>query len=241
MGELHLDIIVDRMKREFKVEANVGKPQVSYKESLKKAAEGEGKFVRQSGGRGQYGHCWVRLEPMERGKGYEFVDEVKGGVIPREFITPINRGIQEAMTRGVVAGYPVVDIKAAVYDGSYHDVDSSEAAFKVAASMAFKDACAKGGISILEPIMNVEVVTPEQYMGDVIGDLNSKRGQINEMTERMGVKIIKAFVPLSEMFGYATSLRSMTQGRASNSMEFDHYAETPQNVQAAIIEGRTKK
>ncbi|MBP9864179.1 elongation factor G [Patescibacteria group bacterium] len=241
MGELHLDIIVDRMKREFKVEANVGKPQVSYKESLKKSAEGEGKFVRQSGGRGQYGHCWVRLEPMERGKGYEFVDEVKGGVIPREFITPINRGIQEAMTRGVVAGYPVVDIKAAVYDGSYHDVDSSEAAFKVAASMAFKDACAKGGISILEPIMNVEVVTPEQYMGDVIGDLNSKRGQINEMTERMGVKIIKAFVPLSEMFGYATSLRSMTQGRASNSMEFDHYAETPQNVQAAIIEGRTKK
>lgn len=241
MGELHLDIIVDRMKREFKVEANVGKPQVSYKESLKKAAEGEGKFVRQSGGRGQYGHCWVRLEPMERGKGYEFVDEVKGGVIPREFITPINRGIQEAMTRGVVAGYPVVDIKAAVFDGSYHDVDSSEAAFKVAASMAFKDACAKGGISILEPIMNVEVVTPEQYMGDVIGDLNSKRGQINEMTERMGVKIIKAFVPLSEMFGYATSLRSMTQGRASNSMEFDHYAETPQNVQAAIIEGRTKK
>ena len=241
MGELHLDIIVDRMKREFKVEANVGKPQVSYKESLKKSAEGGGKFVRQSGGRGQYGHCWVRLEPMERGKGYEFVDEVKGGVIPREFITPINRGIQEAMTRGVVAGYPVVDIKAAVYDGSYHDVDSSEAAFKVAASMAFKDACAKGGISILEPIMNVEVVTPEQYMGDVIGDLNSKRGQINEMTERMGVKIIKAFVPLSEMFGYATSLRSMTQGRASNSMEFDHYAETPQNVQAAIIEGRTKK
>ncbi len=241
MGELHLDIIVDRMKREFKVEANVGKPQVSYKESLKKAAEGEGKFVRQSGGRGQYGHCWVRLEPMERGKGYEFVDDVKGGVIPREFITPINRGIQEAMTRGVVAGYPVVDIKASVFDGSYHDVDSSEAAFKVAASMAFKDACAKGGISILEPIMNVEVVTPEQYMGDVIGDLNSKRGQINEMTERMGVKIIKAFVPLSEMFGYATSLRSMTQGRASNSMEFDHYAETPQNVQATIIEGRTKK
>jgi elongation factor G len=241
MGELHLDIIVDRMKREFKVEANVGKPQVSYKEALKKGAEGEGKFVRQSGGRGQYGHCWVRLEPMERGKGYEFVDEIKGGVVPREYITPINKGIQEAMTRGVIAGYPVVDIKAAVFDGSYHEVDSSEAAFKVAASMAFKDACAKGGIAILEPIMKVEVVTPEQYMGDVIGDLNSKRGQVNEMNDRMGAKIINAFVPLAEMFGYATSLRSMTQGRASYSMEFAHYAETPQNVQAAIVEGRAKK
>ncbi len=241
MGELHLEIIVDRMKREFKVEANVGKPQVSYKEALKKPAEGEGKFVRQSGGRGQYGHCLIKIEPMERGKGYEFVDEVKGGTIPREFITPINRGIQESMTRGVIAGFPVVDIKATVYDGSYHDVDSSEAAFKVAASMAFKDACGKGGISILEPIMKVEVVTPEQYMGDVIGNLNSKRGQINEMTERMGAKVIDAYVPLAEMFGYATDLRSMTQGRSSYSMEFHHYAETPQNVQAAIVEGRAKK
>lgn len=241
MGELHLEIIVDRMKREFKVEANVGKPQVSYKEALKKSAEGEGKFIRQSGGRGQYGHCWLRLEPLERGKGYEFVDEIKGGIIPREYIQPINKGIQEAMTRGVIAGYPVVDIKAAVYDGSYHEVDSSEAAFKVAASMAFKDACAKGGIAILEPIMKVEVVTPEQYMGDVIGDLNSKRGQVNEMTDRMGAKVINAFVPLAEMFGYATTLRSMTQGRASYTMEFDHYAETPQNIQAAIVEGRAKK
>ncbi|MFZ2804598.1 MAG: elongation factor G [Patescibacteria group bacterium] len=241
MGELHLEIIVDRMKREFKVEANVGKPQVSYKESLKKEAEGEGKFIRQSGGRGQYGHCVIKLAPMERGKGYEFVDDVKGGVIPREYIQPINKGIQEAMTRGVIAGYPVVDIQATVFDGSYHDVDSSEAAFKVAASMAFKDACAKGGIAILEPIMKVEVVTPELYMGDVIGDLNSKRGQVNEMTDRSGAKVINAFVPLAEMFGYSTSLRSMTQGRASYSMEFDHYAETPQNIQAAIVEGRAKK
>jgi elongation factor G len=241
MGELHLEIIVDRMKREFKVEANVGKPMVSYKEALKKPAEGEGKFIRQSGGRGQYGHCWLRLEPMERGKGYEFVDEIKGGIIPREYIQPINKGIQEAMTRGVIAGYPVVDIRAAVFDGSYHEVDSSEAAFKIAASMAFKDACTQGGIAILEPIMKVEVVTPELYMGDVIGDLNSKRGQVNEMTERMGAKIIDAFVPLAEMFGYATTLRSMTQGRASYTMEFHHYAETPQNIQAAIVEGRAKK
>ena len=241
MGELHLEIIVDRMKREFKVEANVGKPQVSYKEALKEGAKGEGKFVRQSGGRGQYGHCWLRVEPQERGKGYEFVDEVKGGVIPREFITPINKGVQEALTRGIVAGFPVIDIKATVFDGSYHDVDSSEAAFKIAASMAFQDACKKGGIAILEPIMKVEVVTPEQNMGDVIGDLNSKRGQVNEMTDRMGAKIIDAFVPLSEMFGYSTSLRSMTQGRASYSMEFSHYAETPQNVQAAIVEGRSKE
>jgi elongation factor G len=241
MGELHLEIIVDRMKREFKVEANVGKPQVSYKESLKKTAEAEGKFVRQSGGRGQYGHCWLRVEPQERGKGYEFVDEIKGGVIPREYIQPINKGIQEALTRGVVAGYPFIDVKATVFDGSYHEVDSSEAAFKIAASMAFQEACRKGGVAVLEPIMSIEVVTPEQYMGDVIGDLNSKRGQINEMTDRAGAKVIEAYVPLAEMFGYATSLRSMTQGRASYSMEFHHYAETPQNVQAAIIEGRAKK
>lgn len=241
MGELHLDIIVDRMKREFKVEANVGKPQVSYKESLKKAAEAEGKFVRQSGGRGQYGHCWLKVEPQERGKGYEFVDEIKGGVIPREFIQPINKGVQEALTRGVVAGFQFVDVKVTVFDGSYHDVDSSEAAFKIAASMAFQEACKKGGVAILEPIMKVECVTPEQYMGDVIGDLNSKRGQINEMTERMGAKVIEAYVPLAEMFGYATGLRSMTQGRGSYSMEFHHYAETPSNVQLQIIEGRAKK
>ncbi|MFA5185073.1 MAG: elongation factor G [Patescibacteria group bacterium] len=241
MGELHLEIIVDRMKREFKVEANVGKPQVSYKESLKKAAEAEGKFIRQSGGRGQYGDCWLRVEPQERGKGYEFVEEIKGGAIPREFIQPINKGVQEALTRGVIAGYPFIDVKVTVFDGSYHEVDSSEAAFKIAASMAFQEACRKGGVALLEPIMKIEVVTPEQYMGDVIGDLNSKRGQINEMTDRAGAKIIDAFVPLSEMFGYSTTLRSMTQGRASYSMEFDHYAETPQNIQAAIVEGRTKK
>lgn len=241
MGELHLDIIVDRMKREFNVEANVGKPQVAYKEALKKAAEAQGKFIRQSGGRGQYGDCWLRVEPLERGKGYEFVDEIKGGVIPREYITPINKGVQEAMTRGVIAGYPLIDTKVTVFDGSYHEVDSSEAAFKIAASMAFQEACRKGGVAILEPIMKVEVVTPEQYMGDVIGDLNSKRGQINEMTERSGAKVIDAFVPLSEMFGYATSLRSMTQGRASYSMEFAHYAEAPQNVTAQIVEGRSKK
>ncbi len=241
MGELHLDIIVDRMKREFKVEANVGKPQVSYKESLKKAAEAEGKYVRQSGGRGQYGHCWLRVEPQERGKGYEFVEEIKGGVIPREFIQPINKGVQEALTRGVIAGYTFVDVKVTVFDGSYHEVDSSEAAFKIAASMAFQEACRKGGVAILEPIMKVEVVTPEQYMGDVIGDLNSKRGQINEMTDRMGAKVIDASVPLAEMFGYATALRSMTQGRASYSMEFKQYSEVPQNVQATIVEGRAKK
>ncbi len=241
MGELHLEIIVDRMKREFKVEANVGKPMVSYKESLKKEAEAQGKFVRQSGGRGQYGDCWLRVAPQERGKGYEFVDEIKGGVIPREYIQPINKGVQEALTRGVVAGYPFIDVKVTVFDGSYHEVDSSEAAFKIAASMAFQEACRKGGVAVLEPIMGIEVVTPEQYMGDVIGDLNSKRGQINEMTDRAGAKVIEAYVPLAEMFGYATSLRSMTQGRASYSMEFHHYAETPQNVQAAIIEGRAKK
>jgi len=241
MGELHLEIIVDRMKREFKVEANVGKPMVSYKETLKKVAEAQGKFIRQSGGRGQYGDCWLRVEPLERGKGYEFVDEIKGGVIPREYIQPINKGVQEALSRGVVAGYPFIDVKVTVFDGSYHEVDSSEAAFKIAASMAFQEACRKGGVAILEPIMSIEVVTPEQYMGDVIGDLNSKRGQINEMTDRAGAKVIQAYVPLAEMFGYATSLRSMTQGRASYSMEFHHYAETPQNIQAAIIEGRAKK
>jgi len=241
MGELHLDIIVDRMKREFGVEANVGAPQVAYKESLKKEAEAQGKFIRQSGGRGQYGDCWLRVEPQERGKGYEFKDEIKGGVIPREYIQPINKGVQEAMTRGVLAGYPFIDVKVTVFDGSYHEVDSSEAAFKIAASMAFQEACKRGGVAILEPLMKVEVVTPENYMGDVIGDLNSKRGQVQEMSDRSGAKVIDAMVPLAEMFGYATALRSMTQGRASYSMEFDHYAETPQSVAAAIIEGKAKK
>ncbi len=241
MGELHLEIIVDRMKREFNVDANVGKPQVAYKEAIKGVAEGEGKFVRQSGGRGQYGHCWIRIEPNERGKGYEFTSEVVGGVIPREYIQPINKGIQEAAKRGVAAGYPILDFKAAVYDGSYHEVDSSEAAFKIAASMAFKAACEKAGVSILEPMEKVEVVVPEEYMGDVMGDLNSKRGQIQSMEDRFEMKVITALVPLAEMFGYSTNLRSMTQGRGVYSMEFDHYAPVPSSVQAELIEGKGKK
>ncbi len=241
MGELHLEIIVDRMKREFKVEANVGKPQVSYREAIRgKAEEVEGKFVRQSGGRGQYGHAVINIEPNERGKGYEFVDEIKGGVVPREFIQPINKGIAEAVQRGVLAGFPVLDVKVTLVDGSYHDVDSSEAAFKIAGSMAFQEACKQAGIYLLEPIMKVEVVTPEQFMGDVIGDLNAKRGQIQDMGERSGARVVNALVPLSEMFGYSTDLRSMSQGRASYSMEFAHYGEVPNNVAQTIIEGRKK-
>ncbi|OGH73494.1 MAG: translation elongation factor G, partial [Candidatus Magasanikbacteria bacterium RIFCSPLOWO2_01_FULL_43_20b] len=207
MGELHLDIIVDRMRREFKVEANVGAPQVAYKETIRQTAEGEGKHIKQSGGRGQYGHCWLRLEPMERGKGFEFVDETRGGTIPREFITPIEKGVKEALNRGIIAGYPVVDIKASVFDGSYHDVDSSELAFKMAGILAFRVAAAKANPVILEPIMKVEVIMPEQYMGDVIGDLSAKRGQIQEMGDRAAAKVVKAIVPLASMFGYATSLR----------------------------------
>ena len=236
MGELHLDIIVDRMKREFKVEANVGKPQVAYKESITASAEAEGKYIRQTGGRGQYGHCWVKVEPNEKGKGYEFIDDVKGGSIPREYITPINKGIAEALDRGIIAGYPMIDVKATVYDGSYHEVDSSEMAFKIAGSMAVQAACKKAKPVLLEPIMKVEAVTPETFMGDVIGDLNSKRAQIKEMRDRGQMRVINADVPLAEMFGYATALRSMSQGRASYSMEFSHYAEIPRNVAAAIIE-----
>ncbi len=242
MGELHLAIIVDRMKREFKVEANVGNPQVAYKEAIRNKAEDvEGKFIRQSGGRGQYGHCVIDIEPLERGKGYEFVDEIKGGTIPREFIQPINKGIQEAMRRGVMAGYPMLDIKVTLVDGSFHDVDSSEAAFKIAGSMAFQEGCRRAGMYLLEPIMKVEVVTPENFMGDVIGDLNAKRGQIQDMGERSGARIVNATAPLSEMFGYSTTLRSMTQGRASYSMEFGSYGEVPTNVANTIVEGRTKK
>ncbi|MDP2790092.1 MAG: elongation factor G [bacterium] len=236
MGELHLDIIVDRMKREFKVEANVGKPQVAYKESITTTAEAEGKYIRQTGGRGQYGHCWVKVEPNEKGKGYEFVDDVKGGSIPREYITPINKGIAEALDRGIIAGYPMIDVKATVFEGSYHEVDSSEMAFKIAGSMAVQAACKKAKPVLLEPIMKVEAVTPETFMGDVIGDLNSKRAQIKEMRDRGQMRVINADVPLAEMFGYATALRSMSQGRASYSMEFSHYAEIPRNVAAAIIE-----
>jgi elongation factor G len=242
MGELHLEIIVDRMKREFKVEANVGKPQVSYREAIRNKVENvQGKFIRQSGGRGQYGDAVINLEPNEAGKGYEFVDAIKGGVVPREFIQPINKGIAEAVQRGVLAGFPVLDVKVTLVDGSYHDVDSSEAAFKIAGSMAFQEAAKRAGIYLLEPIMKVEVVTPEQFMGDVIGDLNAKRGQIQDMEERNGARVVNAMVPLSEMFGYSTDLRSMTQGRASYSMEFDHYGEVPNNVAQTIVEGRSKK
>jgi len=240
MGELHLDIIVDRMKREFKVEANVGAPQVAYKETIRMSAEGEGKYIKQSGGRGQYGHCWLRVEPVETGTAFEFIDEVKGGVVPREYLPAIEKGVKESVTRGIQAGYPVVDVKVTCFDGSYHEVDSSEMAFKMAGSMAFQDACHKGKPAILEPIMKVEVVTPEQYMGEVIGDLNAKRGQIQEMTDRGQMKVVKAMVPLASMFGYATSLRSMSQGRASYAMEFDHYTDVPNNVAQQIIEGKKK-
>jgi len=242
MGELHLEIIVDRMKREFKVEANVGAPQVAYKETIKNSSEAEGKYVKQSGGRGQYGHCWLRVEPQDdKTKGnFEFIDAIKGGVVPREYIPAIEKGIKEAITRGIQAGYPVVDIKVTCYDGSYHEVDSSEAAFKMAGSMAFQDACKKANPIILEPIMKVEVLVPEQFMGDVIGDLNSKRGQIQEMTDRGQLKAVRAIVPLASMFGYTTNLRNITQGRASSTMEFSHYAEVPSNVAQNIITGKQK-
>ncbi|HSD12511.1 MAG TPA: elongation factor G [Patescibacteria group bacterium] len=240
MGELHLDIIVDRMKREYKVECNVGRPQVAYREAITKNAEAEGKYIKQSGGRGQYGHCYLRVEPKARGEGYEFVDEVTGGAIPREFIPAIQKGVKEALDRGIQAGYPIVDVKVTVYDGTYHDVDSNEVAFKIAGSMAFQDACKKAAPVLLEPIMKVEVLTPEQFMGDVIGDLSSKRGTIKEMRDRASVKVIDAEVPLAEMFGYATQLRSMTQGRASYSMEFGSYEPVPPNVATAVIEGKSK-
>ncbi|HZJ41077.1 MAG TPA: elongation factor G [Candidatus Saccharimonadales bacterium] len=240
MGELHLEIIVDRMKREFGVEANVGKPQVSYRETITKVAEAEHKYVKQSGGRGQYGHCSLRVEPQETGKGYEFVDEVKGGVIPREYIPAIEKGVKEAMNSGVVAGYPMVDFKAAVFYGSYHEVDSSEIAFKMAAIFAFKEACQKAGPVLLEPMMKVEVTTPEEYMGNIIGDLSSKRGQVEEMSDRANIKVVKAKVPLAEMFGYSTGLRSMSQGRANYVMEFSHYAEVPKSILETLKEKNGK-
>jgi len=238
MGELHLEILVDRMKREFKVEAEVGAPQVSYRETIREAVKKEYKYAKQSGGRGQFGHVYLHIEPQEAGFGYEFVDAVKGGVIPKEFIQPVNKGIQEAMARGIQAGYPVEDVKVTVYDGSYHDVDSSEMAFKLAASMGFREGCREAKPVILEPMMKVEVETPEDYMGDVIGDISKRRGQVNGMGDRAGSKIVDAFVPLSEMFGYSTDLRSMSQGRATYAMEFDHYEEVPQNVAKEIIEKR---
>jgi elongation factor G len=240
MGELHLDIIVDRMKREFKVECNVGKPQVAYRETIRKKVEVEGKFVRQSGGRGQFGHVWLRIEPQaEEGAGYEFVNDIVGGVVPKEFIPAVDKGIQEQLQSGVVAGYPVLDVKVTLFDGSYHDVDSSEMAFKIAGSMGFKKGAAEANPVLLEPMMKVEVTTPEDWMGDVVGDLNRRRGMIEGMEEGVaGIKIIRAKVPLSEMFGYATDLRSQTQGRASYSMEFFNYSEAPNNVAQAIIESR---
>ena len=242
MGELHLEIIVDRMKREFNVEANIGAPQVAYRETIRKdGVEAQGKFIRQSGGRGQYGDVWLRLSQNEQGKGFEFINSIKGGVVPSEYIKPVEEGIKEAMSSGVVAGYPVVDVKAELYDGSYHDVDSSEMAFKMAGSIGFKEAMKKASPVLLEPIMKVVVVTPESFMGDVIGDLNSKRGRIESMEDlTAGIKEITAFVPLGEMFGYTTNLRSNTQGRASSSMELDHYADVPNNVAEAIVAKSSK-
>ena len=235
MGELHLEIIVERMKREFKVAANVGKPQVAYKETITQTAEAEGKYIRQSGGRGQYGHCWLRLEPRPRGSEFAFIDEIKGGIIPREYLPAIGKGVREAMTRGVIAGYPVVDIAAAVYDGSYHEVDSSEAAFKIAGSLAFQAAVKLAGPVILEPIMKIQVITPEQFMGEVIGNLNSKRAKVTEMRDRGKTKVIDGEVPLAEMFGYATTLRSLTQGRAASTLEFYQYQPVPRHLAEKLM------
>ncbi|GAA8325293.1 elongation factor G [Helicobacter pylori] len=238
MGELHLEIIVDRLKREFKVEAEIGQPQVAFRETIRSSVNKEHKYAKQSGGRGQYGHVFIKLDPKEPGSGYEFVNEISGGVIPKEYIPAVDKGIQEAMQNGVLAGYPVVDFKVTLYDGSYHDVDSSEMAFKIAGSMAFKEASRAANPVLLEPMMKVEVEVPEEYMGDVIGDLNRRRGQINSMDDRLGLKIVNAFVPLVEMFGYSTDLRSATQGRGTYSMEFDHYGEVPSNIAKEIVEKR---
>ncbi len=242
MGELHLEVLVERMRREFKVEANIGKPQVAYKETITGEANAEGKYIRQSGGRGQYGHVWLRIKPLERGEGFEFVNAIKGGIIPQEFIPAVEKGVKEALERGVVARFPLVDVEVTLYDGSFHDVDSSEAAFKIAASMAFQEAAKRAKPVIIEPIMKVEVTTPDQFLGDIVGDLNSKRAQIEELGERTGtgvrLKTVRAKVPLCEMFGYITNLRSMTEGRAMYTMEFDHYEIVPQNITELIKEGK---
>jgi elongation factor G len=236
MGELHLEIIVDRMKREFGVEANVGAPQVAYRETIRKDVDKvEGKFVKQTGGRGQYGHVWLKLEPMEPGKGFEFVDAIKGGSVPREYIPAVQKGVNDSLTNGVLAGYPVVDVKVTLFDGSYHEVDSNENAFKMAGSMAFKEGMRRANPALLEPMMSVEVETPPDFVGNVIGDLSSRRGMIQGQEEVVGIMVIKAEVPLAEMFGYSTALRSATQGRATYTMEFKHYAEAPKNVAEAII------
>ncbi|MBI5152916.1 MAG: elongation factor G [Parcubacteria group bacterium] len=238
MGELHLEILVDRMFREFKVEANVGRPQVAYKEAIKGKAEAEGKYIRQSGGKGQYGHVRIRIEPRERGTGFEFINAIKGGAIPQEFIPAVEKGVKEATMKGVLAGYPVVDVAVTLYDGSYHDVDSSESAFKIAGSMAFQEAAKRGGIAILEPIMKVQVIIPIQFLGDISGDLNAKRGRIESIDDRLNVKVIDVKVPLSEMFGYATKIRSMTEGRGIFTMEFDSYQEMPKNVAELMMAGK---
>jgi len=235
MGELHLEIIVDRMMREYKVEANVGKPQVAYKETIRRKAQIEGKFVRQSGGKGQYGHVWLELEPKAPGEGFEFVNKIVGGVIPKEYIPAVQRGVEEATQNGILGGYPVLDLKVTLFDGSYHEVDSSEMAFKIAGSMAFKDGCKKADPALLEPIMKVEVTVPEEYMGDVLGDINSRRGRVEGMEARNGAQVIRAFVPLSEMFGYATDLRSTTQGRAVYAMEMDHFEEVPKSIAEKVL------
>jgi elongation factor G len=235
MGELHLEVIVDRMLREFKVQANVGKPQVAYRETITKPVRVEGRFVRQSGGRGQFGHVWLELEPQEQGTGYVFEDKIVGGVVPREYIPAVSAGIKEAMETGGQAGFPIVDLKASLVDGSYHEVDSSEMAFKIAGSMALKDGVKRGAPVVLEPVMKVEVVTPEEFMGDVIGNLNARRGRIEGMEMRAGAQVVNAYVPLANMFGYTTELRSMTQGRATSSMEFDHYEPLPQNLAQELV------
>jgi elongation factor G len=235
MGELHLEIIVDRMLREYKVEANVGKPQVAYKETIRRKVEVEGKFVRQSGGKGQYGHVWLKLEPQEPGAGFEFVNKIVGGAIPKEYIGAVGQGVEEALANGVIGGYQVLDVKVTLFDGSYHEVDSSEMAFKIAGSMAFKDGMRKADPALLEPIMKIEVTVPEDYMGDVLGDINSRRGRIEGMEARSGAQVIRGFVPLSEMFGYATDLRSKTQGRGVYAMEMDHFEEVPKNIVEKVV------
>ncbi len=238
MGELHLDVIVDRMRREFGVEADVGQPQVAYRESIKGEAEAEGKYIRQSGGRGQYGHVWLRLKALERGAGFEFINAIKGGIIPQEFIPAVEKGVEESLAKGVVAGYPVVDVQVTLYDGSFHEVDSSEVAFKIAASMAFQEAARRAGAFVLEPIMKVQVLIPQDFLGDVTGDVSSKRGRIESMTDRGNIKVVDANIPLSEMFGYATKLRSISQGRGTFSMEFSHYEQVPKNIEQEIVDGK---
>ena len=240
MGELHLEIITDRMRREFKVEGNVGKPQVAYKETIKEEAEAEGKYIRQSGGRGQYGHVWLKVKPRERSQGFEFIDAIKGGIIPREFISAVGKGVKEALEKGVIAGYPMVDMEVTLYDGSYHEVDSSEIAFKIAGSLALQAAAKRAKPVLLEPIMRLEVIVPEDFFGDTIGDLSARRGKIEETKDRLNLKVIEAKAPLSEMFGYATALRSLTEGRGTFTMEFDHYEDVPQNIAQEIIEGKRR-